>query len=192
MRKIRLLASLIVIFSMFMMVSGVTAQGSYSFQMNREVVNVYWNSDGTEEIDYVFSFINDPSGHVIDFVDVGMPNGNYDLGSVTADVNGAPVSTSSDYQGQGGYGFAVDMGSHAIQPGQSGSLHVHVPSITGVLYKDSQDPTTFASAVFSPTWFGSQYVHGNTDLTRQFPSPARCSAARTDLSYHRGRLALRQ
>jgi len=171
MKKIRLLASLFIIFLMFLMVSGAAAQGSYSFQMDREVVNVYWNADGTEAVDYVFSFINDSNGHVIDFVDVGMPNGNYDFGSITADSNGASLNISSDYQGQGGYGFSVDMGSQTIQPGQSGSLHVHVGKITGVLYKDSQDPNTFASAVFSPTWFGSQFVHGNTDLTLVFHLP---------------------
>ncbi len=171
MKKIRLLASFLILCSMFMIVSGAAAQGSYSFQMNREVVNVYWNQDGTEEIDYVFTFVNDPNGHPIDFVDVGMPNGNFDLGSVTADSNGASVGTSSDYQGQGGSGFAVDMGSHTIQPGQSGSVHVHVPRVSDVLYKDSQDPNTFASAAFSPTWFGSQYVHGDTDLTVIFHLP---------------------
>ncbi len=169
MRKIRLLAALMVIFSMFMMVSGAAAQGSYSFQMNREVVNVSWNQDGTEEVDYVFSFINDPNGHPIDFVDVGMPNGNYS--QVSADANGSSLNISSDYQGQGGYGCAVEMGSQTIQPGQSGTLHVHVGKITGVLYNDSQDPNTHASGVFSPTWFGSQYVHGDTDLSVIFHLP---------------------
>jgi hypothetical protein len=171
MKTFRLLASLALISLIFLMVPGAAAQGSYYFSMPREDVNVYWNSDGTEAVDYVFLFSNDPSGHVIDFVDIGMPNGNYDFGSISADVNGASLSISSDYQGQGGYGFAVDMGSHAIPPGQSGSLHVHVGKISGVLYKDTEDPTNFASAVFSPTWFGSQYVHGNTNLTVNFHLP---------------------
>ena len=30
-------------------------------------------------LDYVFTFANDPGGHVIDYVDVGMPNGNFDM-----------------------------------------------------------------------------------------------------------------
>ena len=194
MKKIRLLTSFIILFSMFLWVSGAAAQSSYSFQMNRENVDVYWNSDGSETIDYLFSFINDPSGHVIDFVDVGMPNGNYgdlsgpfptpatqpgataapNAGELTgnyADSDGHFLNLSSDYQGQGCCGFSVDMGSSAIQPGQSGSVHVHVSKITGVLNKDSQDPNTFASADFSPTWFGSQYVHGDTDLTVNFHLP---------------------
>ena len=171
MKKLRLLASFILIIWMLMLVSSAAAQASYSFAMDREVVNVYWNADGTEAVDYVFSFVNDPSGHVIDFVDVGMPNNNYDTGSITADVKGASVNISTDYQGQGGSGFSVDMGSYAIQPGQAGTLHVSVGRITGVLYKDTTNPDTYASADFSPTWFGSQYVHGNTDLTVIFHLP---------------------
>jgi hypothetical protein len=174
MKIFRLLALSLIALMMFGMVSSTAAQGSYSFSMDREVVNVYWNSDGTESVDYVFSFTNDPSGHVIDFVDVGMPNGNYgDLYGTEnyADVNGNSVSLSSDYQGQGSYGFSVDMGAYAIQPGQSGNLHVHVNRITDVLYKDTSDPDNYASGDFSPTWFGSQYIHGNSYITVIFHLP---------------------
>jgi len=150
--------------------SSAAAQASYLFQLNKEVVNVYWNADGTEALDYVFTFTNDPSGHVIDFVDVGMPNANFDSSTITADVNGSAVSTStSDYQGSGS-GFSVVMGDQAIQPGQSGSVHVSVGSISQVLYTDSND-STFASADFTPTYFGSQYIQGSTDLTVIFHLP---------------------
>ena len=147
MKILRPLALFVLILFMFTMVSSVAAQ-SYSFNLTKEVVNVFWNSDGTLALDYVFSFANDPSGHVIDFTDVGMPNGNFDMGSITADVGGSPVSISSDFQGDGPYGFSVDMGSHAIQPGQSGSVHVSVGKITQVLYKDTSDPSNYDSADF--------------------------------------------
>ena len=166
--RFRLLASFVLILTMFTLVSSAAAQ-SYSFSLDEEIVNVYWNSDGTIAIDYVLAFSNDPGGHVIDYVDVGMPNGNYS--QVSADVNGQPVSISSDYQGEGSYGFAVDMGSYAIQPGQSGRLHVFVGSVSGMVYPDSDDPDTHASGEFSPTWFGSAYVHGSTDLTVVFHLP---------------------
>ena len=150
--------------------TSAAAQAAYLFQVTKEVVNVYWNADGTEALDYVFSFTNDPSGHVIDFVDIGMPNSNFDMSTVSADANGSVVSAStSDYQGSGS-GFAVVMGSQAIQPGQSGSVHVSIGSISQVLYTDSKD-STYASADFSPTYFGSQYVQGSTDLTVNFHFP---------------------
>src|SRR6185503_17857788 len=131
---------------------------SYSFRLDQEVVNVYWNSDGTMSLDYVFTFTNQPGAHAIDFVDVGLPNNNYVYDTIKADVNGSPVSISTDYQGQGS-GVAVDMGSHAIQPGQTGNVHVSVGQISDVIYQDDKDQN-YASAVFSPTWFGSEFVVG--------------------------------
>ena len=168
MKKLRLLASFVLIVLMFTMVSSVAAQ-SYSFNLAHEIVNVYWNSDGTMALDYVFTFVNDPAGHVIDFTDVGMPNGNFDMGSITADVGGQPVNISSDFQGDGPNGFSVDMGSHAIQPGQTGSVHVYVGRITQVLQKDSNEPDTYASGVFAPAYFTT--AHGNTNLTVIFHLP---------------------
>ncbi len=132
--------------------------------MDKEVVDVSWNSDGSESIAYAFTFTNQPGAHVIDFVDVGMPNSNFDMSTASADVNGNPVAVSqSDYQGSGS-GFAVVLGGLAIQPGATGTVHVVMGRITGVLYTDTND-NTYASAVFGPTYFGSQYVVGNTDLT---------------------------
>jgi hypothetical protein len=168
MKKLRLLASFVLIVLMFTMVSSVAAQ-SYSFNLSQETVNVYWNSDGTMALDYVFTFANDPSGHVIDFVDVGMPNGNFDMGTITADVGGQSVNISSDFQGDGPNGFSVDMGSYAIQPGQTGSVHVVVGQITQVLQKDTSDPTTYASGDFAPAYFTT--AHGNENLTVIFHLP---------------------
>ncbi len=145
-----------------------TLAQSYSFSLDKEVVHVYWNSDGTMSLDYTFTFTNNPGAHVIDFVDVGTPNDHFS--DILADVNGNPVSISTDFQGQGGSGFAVDMGAYAIQPGQSGTVHVSIGRVEQVLYPDDQDEA-YASAVFSPTWFGSDFVTGSTDLTVTFHLP---------------------
>jgi hypothetical protein len=160
--KYRLLASLVLVTLMFTLVSSAAAQ-SYSFSLDRETVNAFYNADGTLALDYVFTFTNDSGGHVIDFVDVGMPNGNFVSSTISADVNGSSLSISSDFQGDGPYGFSVDMGAHAIQPGQTGSVHVFVGRINGVLYKDSQDPETYASGEFYPAYFTT--AHGSTDLS---------------------------
>ncbi len=117
----------------------------YLFRVDKELVDVSWNSDGTESIEYTFNFTNRPGAHPIDFVDVGMPNSNFDLSTASADVNGNPVNVSqSDYQGSGS-GFAVVLGSSTIQPGASGSVHVFIGRVTGVLYPDSSD-SKYASA----------------------------------------------
>lgn len=142
---------------------------SYSFRLDREVVNVYWNSDGTMALDYAFTFTNQPGASPIDFVDVGLPNDNYNFTSITADVDGVPVPISQDYQGQG-TGIAVELGSQAIQPGDTGNVHVFVGELRNILFQD-EDDENYASAVFSPTWFGNEFVVGDTDLTVTYHLP---------------------
>jgi len=145
------------------------AAQEYSFSLDREDVNVFWNSDGSMGLDYLFVFSNQPGAHAIDFVDVGLPNANYDYNSIRADANGNPISISSDYQGSG-TGIAVDLGVHSIPAGQRGSVHVTIGSISQVLHPDDDDEA-YASGVFAPTWFGSQYVVGTTDLSVSFHFP---------------------
>jgi len=96
---------------------------TYSFSLDREVVNVYWNADGTQSIDYLLTFTNDVGVSPIDFVDVGVPNSNYDLSSVTADVDGRALSdiSASQYVSPG---VAVGLGQSAIPAGSSGNVHV--------------------------------------------------------------------
>jgi len=169
MKHLRTLLLLSLLLAAF--VSSAQAQDApYLFSVQRESVMAYWNEDGTLSLDYEWLFINDPSAHAIDFVDVGMPNASYNIANVSADVNGAPVSISrSDYQGSG-VGFAIVLGAQAIPPGGSGSVHVYIANIPEVLYPDDSD-SNYASAVFAPTYFGSQYVQGATDLTITFLLP---------------------
>ena len=166
--KRRLLTLALVLIMAFSITTSALAQ-SYSFSLDREAVNVYWNADGTLSLDYVFTFSNQPGAHVIDFVDVGLPNNNYNFTSITADVDGVPVPISQDYQGQG-TGVAVELGAQAIQPGDSGNVHVFVGQISNVYYQDDNDEN-YASAVFSPTWFGSEFVVGDTDFSVTFHLP---------------------
>src|SRR5215208_5191596 len=165
-RRIALFLALLLTFTL---TTNVAAQ-DYFFSLDKEVVNVYWNADGTMSLDYLLTFTNQPGGHAIEYVDMGMPNGNFDIGTVNADVNGNRVSVSeSDYEGKGS-GFAVVLGSSSIQPGRSGTVRVLVGKISGVLHKDSDDHN-YASGVFAPNYFGGQYVTGNTDLTVTFRLP---------------------
>lgn len=166
--KTRFLGLLLVIALSFGLVSSAFAQ-SYYFKLAEQTVHVYLNEDGTVALVYAFVFENQPGAAAIEFVDVGMPNDNYDWGSISADVDGRAARISSDYQGQG-TGFAVDLGANAIQPGRRGTVNVRVGRITDVFYKASE-PADYASFVFSPTWFGSQYVTGSTTMTVVFHLP---------------------
>ncbi len=142
----------------------------YYFSLDKEVVDVYWNSDGTMSLDYLLTFTTQPSGHTIEFVDVGMPNGSFDFSSIQASINGNPLSISRDFQGTGGDGFAVEMGQHAIEPGQTGTVRVYVGRVSKVLYKDDDDEN-YASAVFSPLYFQSSVITGKTDITVTYHLP---------------------
>jgi hypothetical protein len=159
----RLLTTLFIIILTFSLATSVLAQ-DYYFSLDKEIVNAYWNSDGTLALDYLLTFTTQPGGHTIEFVDVGMPNGNFDLNSVKADINGNQLSVSSDFQGTGSDGFAVEMGQYAIPPGQTGTVHVSVGRVSGVLYKDDND-SNYASAVFAPLYFQSSIITGKTDIT---------------------------
>jgi hypothetical protein len=155
--RITFLLLLLVLFT----ASSAQAQ-TYLFRESDLHVNLFINQDGTASIDYVFTFVNDPSASAIDYVDVGMPVNSYSLNDVTADVNGSPVSVSSDYQGSGGIGFSVALGGRAIPPGGSGSVHVLVPNVGPWLRFDDSDKS-YTSFVFSTTYFGSKYVEGATN-----------------------------
>lgn len=142
---------------------------TYSFSVDKMDVHVYWNEDGTISIDYVLVFTNDPSASPIDFVDVGLPNPNYDLNSISANVNGNPIShiAESPYVESG---VEIGLGSNAIQPGENGRVQVFVGRIEQVLYPDDQD-NNYVSGVFSPTWFDREFVQGNTDITVTYHLP---------------------
>jgi len=151
--------------------SASSAQAAdYLFHLTDLQVNVFINQDGTASIDYAFTFENNPAASPIEYVDVGVPVNKYSLNDVTADVNGNPVSVSSDYQGSGGSGFAVALGSRAIPPGGSGTVHVLVPNVGPWLRYDDKDKN-YASFDFSNTYFGKQYVQGTTNIAVTFHLP---------------------
>lgn len=165
--KRRILVLVITILLLFSLTTTANAQ-DYSFVLSNEVIHVYWNNDGTVSIDYLLTFQNDEGAHIIDFIDLGLPNGDYDFYSITADFGGNPLTVSSDFQGSGGYGIAVEMGGYAIQPGQSGTVHVTIGSISSMFYPDTGDDT-LASGEFAPAYWDT--AHGITALTVVFHLP---------------------
>jgi len=158
-----ILAALLLIFS-----APVFGQ-SYSFTVDQEIAEVYWESDGSARILYMIVFTNDASGHPIEFVEIGTPNDNYDLGYMSATINDRTIShiAHSEYLSTG---IDLGLGSNAIQPGQQGTVVVDLGPISGLLYKDSQGDD-YASARFAPNYFGKEFAHGSTDLTVIFHLP---------------------
>jgi len=142
---------------------------SYYFAVDEEIVDVYWESDGTARIEYIFLFRNSAGASPIDYVDVGLPTDEYSPSNAEAKINGNPVG----YIGESEYvnpGVEVYLGSYAIPAGQSGRLWFSISDVGNVLYNDSDDEA-YASANFAPTYFASEFVNGSTDLTVRFHFP---------------------
>ncbi len=164
------LVSLLLLLIFLVVPISASAQ-TYSFSLDQLVVHVFWNDDGTASIDYVFEFTNDTFASQIDFVDVGLPNSNFEVSSISADVDGRSITdiSRSGYQGIG-TGVAVGLDRDAIQPGTTGRVHVFIGTVRDMLYPDDTGDN-YASGVFAPTYFDSQFVHGNTDVTVVYHLP---------------------
>jgi hypothetical protein len=142
---------------------------SYLFNLPEQFVDVYWNEDGTSSLDYLFVFVNDPSGATIEYVDVGVPNSNYDLNSVVAYIDGVEL-TDIERSPVVNPGVAVGLGEYSIPPGGTGEVRVFIGRVRDVLFPDDTDPE-YVSAVFGTSYFEPGTVRGSTDMTVRFHFP---------------------
>jgi hypothetical protein len=167
----RAAALLLLIVLLLLTPSSALAQ-DYYFGLPVYEIHVYWNEDGSLAIDYVYEFVNDRTGAVMEWVDIGMPlSSSWRTSDIYADVNGERVTNISrgEYQGTGS-GFAVGLGRYAIPPGERGQVHVFIARVENVLYPDTSGDD-YVSAVFSPNYFGSPYVYGTTNMTLTYHLP---------------------
>jgi hypothetical protein len=138
---------------------------TYKFSVPESTADVYVNSDGTVSIDYYYLFQNSPSADPIDIVDVGMPTDSYNMGSITATIDGKAVQQIAESQ----YvhpGVEIHLGSGTIQPGKSGKLRVHVARIDRMLFKASaKESEAYGSFQYTPNYYSSEFVSGQTKMT---------------------------
>ncbi len=142
-------------------VTPVSAQ-DYRFQVPEQSVVVTINVDGTIAIDYTMTFQNDSGAHAIDIVDIGLPNYQYNLRSITAEINGQRITkiTDSDIVSPGISLYLLD---NEIPAGGSGVVHAYITGVADVIYPATQEESEeYASLQFWPNWYGSQYCYGNT------------------------------
>ena len=153
--------------AIFMLCNSTAAQ-SYRFSIPMADVTVTIEPKGSALIHYRLTFHCSQGAHPIDVVDIGMPTQKH--AAVSAAVNGRKLPLSairhSPYIDNG---YAVKLGSNTIAPGQQA-----VFEFTGRSYEMVWYDTTskyMASFRFSPTWFGSEFVEGKTDLRLRFRLP---------------------
>lgn len=165
----------ICLFLIFILMAGSTTPAfaqSYRFQVPEQAVVVTTNTDGSISIDYTIKFLNDSGAHAIDIVDIGLPNYDYELKTITADIDGTPINkiTASDVVSPG---ISLYLQSKEIPAGGSGIVHANIAVVKNVIYPATQtEAEPYASLVFSPNWYDSQYVHGNTTFQATLLLPA--------------------
>lgn len=164
MSRFRWLSVTLTLFILALTATSAYAQ-TYLFQVDSMDVKVFANEDGTSTIDYTIQFTNSTRADPIDYVDIGVPNSNYYLSNVLAEIDGSPITNieNSEYVSPG---IALGLGSRSIPPGKTGIVHARINNVRDVFYPSTADDVeNYASLEFSPTWFGSEYVTGKTDLT---------------------------
>lgn len=165
------------LFSLFMLLIALAAiptpgyAQDYSYTVPQITVEAFWNEDGSLAIEYMFVFVNDDWGHPIEYVDLGLPNADFDINTITAFVDGTQVFNISaeDFWGEG-YGVAIGTAPNVISPGSTGTVRVNIGRITNVLYNASEGKD-YASAVLKPAFFTPETSSGLTDLTVTFHLP---------------------
>ncbi|GAB4506403.1 MAG: hypothetical protein Kow00123_05410 [Anaerolineales bacterium] len=155
-----ILRAALVILAVVLIAAPAAAQ-DYRFQVNERLVHVYINDDGSIWIDYTITFTADPGSHPIDIVDIGLPNYDYNLAEIKADVGGVEIKDirHSEYVKPG---VEIHMGKFTIPPGGTGTLHV-LARVRNMVFQDTSDPD-YASMEFIPHWYDSANAHGTMHL----------------------------
>ncbi len=154
------------VFLIFILIAGSVTPAyaqDYRFQIPEQAVVVTVNQDGSISVDYTITFLNDQGASNIDIVDIGLPNWNYEVRNVSADVDGTPIKkiTSGEL---GSPGVSLYLQGNSIPPGGTGTVHTYITNVKDVIYPATQtEAEDYASIVFWPSWIGSEYCYGTTD-----------------------------
>ena len=142
-------------------IAGPATAQNYSFSVPKLQMFAAVQPDASAKIDYVIEFHNNPGAHPIDIVDIGTPHSGYRLSDIRAWIDDQPLhdirpSTAISV------GFEVHLDNGTIMPGRTGKLQV-VFTMPKMVFQDTTRKD-YASMRITPTWFGDQYVTGNTHI----------------------------
>ncbi len=149
--------------------AGPTLAQEYSFTLPRNTSWLVVTPAGQADLYYELTFVCDPGAHPIDIVDIGMPNGSYQLDGAMARVGQTELDDIRVSEYVKPYGVEVHLDAKTIRPGDSATLFFNI-HLEKLLYRDSKDPN-YVSFEFSPTWYGSKYVSGSTRMECNFSFP---------------------
>lgn len=135
----------------------------YSFSVPLLQMQVFVQPNGTARVVYDITFQNSTFGAPIDVVDIGLPNAASarNFASMQASMNGVALDDirRSEFVDPG---VEVHLDGQTIQGGESGTLHFEFVA-RELIYQDVTRQG-FVSLRITPTWYGSQFVEGNSDV----------------------------
>lgn len=140
----------------------------YRFSVPKAEVTVTIEPEGSALIHYKLTFQCSRGAHAIDIVDIGMPTEKHQ--AISAAVNGKALGRSAIRKStMVENGYETHLGSHTIHPGKKGVFEFTGRS-RGMVWQDTIH-REMASFRFTPTWFGSQYIEGQTQLMLRYKLP---------------------
>ncbi len=141
---------------------------NYRFSVPVLKMNVFIQPDASAKIIYDISFRCASGAHPIDIVDIGMPHKNYDLGTMTAAIDGVSLSDirHSEYVKPG---VEIHLKNQAIKPGEEGTFHFEC-TMPRMVYQDTTRKD-YASFRITPTWFGDRFITGTTEINIAVHTP---------------------
>lgn len=160
-RRASRILSLALLLAVVALLAGPALAQDYYFAVPTLQLQVFIEPDGTARLVYDITFRNEASGRAIDVVDIGLPTGDYQISNMTASIDGMELYDirPSEYVKPG---VEVHLDNQWISPGDTGTLHFEAV-IPDLLFQDVTN-RDYASFQITPTWFGSQYISGLTDV----------------------------
>ena len=148
----------------------------YRFSIPEDLVIYAIDSDGRASVSYEFTIEN--QGKSVDYIDIALPNNQFDLANVKASIDGIPVSSRyisrTDYQETSiPFGVTIDNTRNPIPKGKQADIYVEVMQIGKTLFsvEDNTKEEEYISFNFQPNFFSSNFTSGNTDLTVRLVLP---------------------
>jgi len=119
------------------------------------------NRDASVTLDYTIEFQCSPGAHPLDIVDIGLPHKGYNIGNMSASINGVQLSDirRSEYID---VGVEVHLDGSTILPGHSGEFHFSC-TMPNLVFQDTTNKDN-ASLQITPTWFDGDFLEGSTEL----------------------------
>lgn len=152
---------IVVVLILVLLAASAALAQNYSFSVPRMLLEVTPNKDASATLEYTIEFTCNSGAHPIDVVDVGLPHSDYDIGNMSASIEGHKIDSirTSEYID---IGVEVHLDSYAIRPGESGEFHFK-GTMPNLVFQDTTDKE-YASLQITPTWFDSSLLTGSTDL----------------------------